>query len=264
MEEKEIAHYSNQKLWEKLKLSESNKERIEKTVDMIPPEVNSIADVGCGSGLFLNYIKENLEISKLMGVDFSISAMKTLRTSKKVGDISKIPLKDDSYDLVSVLEVLEHLDATVYEKAKKELVRVSRKYILVSVPFSEDLGLENIKCPQCKNKFNKSHHKRTFKESVMRGLFQDEGYRCKEIEYISKRHIYFLVTPLMNGWRKLRGYKDLSDTVCPFCGYTEKDSAQENSNKGKKQSFSKLAFLKNVWPKKHTYKWIACLYKKLD
>lgn len=264
MKEKEIAHYSKKELWEKLRLSESNRERIEKTADMIPGDVNSIADIGCGSGLFLNYIKKNFEIPNLIGVDFSESAMQTVKTTKKVGEISSIPLEDDSYDLVSALEVLEHLDSEVYKKAKEELVRVSKKYILVSVPFSEDLRLENVKCPNCENKFNKSHHKRSFEESTMKKLFEEQGYRYKEIEYISKRNVYFLVTPLMNCWRRLIGHRDLRDTVCPACGYTEKSSVTHNQESESKQGSSGITFLKKIWPKTHTYKWIACLYEKID
>jgi ubiquinone/menaquinone biosynthesis C-methylase UbiE len=264
MKEKEIAHYDNEKLWEKLSLSDSNKERIERTVGMIPEEVDSIADIGCGSGLFLNHIEGNLGISSLMGVDFSQAAMKTLRTNKKIGDISQIPLEDNSYDLVSVLEVLEHLGEEVYDEAKKELARVSKKYILVSVPFSEDLRLETVKCPNCRSKFNKSHHKRTFEEDSIKNLFEGQGYEYKRVEYISKRNVYFLITPLLRIWKRIRGCRDLRDTVCPVCGYTEKDvvRGEEKKEAGGKISF--IAFLKRIWPKKYTYKWIACLYVKIS
>ncbi len=35
MKNKEIAHYGNEELWERLSLSEANRERIEQTIKMI-------------------------------------------------------------------------------------------------------------------------------------------------------------------------------------------------------------------------------------
>lgn len=288
MNDREVAHYDNKELWKRLSLSESNRERIEKTVEMIPTVVKSIADIGCGSGLFLNYIKEHLEIHELIGVDFNKSAMKTLKTSKKVGNISSIPLEDDGYDLVSALEVLEHLDIKEFVQAKRELIRISKKYLLISVPFNQDLETEFVKCIKCKTKFNKSHHKSFFDEKRMKKLFQEEGYGVKNMEYVSKKNNYFLITFFVNFGRKRRGVKNSEGCICPVCGYGVKDAGEvvgystnkkniqkektekykENmkteKNKEKKKSTKKSMFtlLKTIWPKSYTYKWIVVLYEK--
>jgi ubiquinone/menaquinone biosynthesis C-methylase UbiE len=266
MKNKEIAHYGNEELWERLSLSEANRERIEQTIKMIPEGVDSIADIGCGSGLFLNYIEENTDISHLMGVDFSEDAMKMLKTSKKVGDITNIPLEEDSYDLVSALEVLEHLDLEEYRKAKEELVRVSKRYILISVPFAETLEDEFVKCPKCKTDFNKSHHKRIFDEETMKALFEAQGYRSTEIKYISERNVYFILTPIFKWYKRRRGKLLLEGTVCPVCGYEVKNKAKATSM-GRDRSATRsslFSFLKKIWPKRHTYKWIVSLYEKID
>jgi len=268
MKNKEIAHYGNDNLWKRLSLSETNRERIEETVKMIPEEVNSIADIGCGSGLFLNYIKENRHIPHLIGIDFSEDAMKMLKADRKVGDITNIPLEDNSYDLVSALEVLEHLDLQEYKKAKEELARVSRRYILISVPFAETLEDEFVKCPKCKTHFNKSHHKRTFDEQTMRSLFEAQGYKSTEIKYISKRNVYFILTPIFKWYKKRRGKLLMEGTVCPVCGYEVKNKAKRNGIPAKKDRSvvvsNTLSFLKKIWPKKYRYNWIVSLYEKID
>jgi len=51
------------------------------------------------------------------------------------GDITKINWPDNSKDLVVAYDVLEHLTDKELDKAIKELVRVTNKYVLVSVPF---------------------------------------------------------------------------------------------------------------------------------
>jgi ubiquinone/menaquinone biosynthesis C-methylase UbiE len=267
MKNKEIAHYGNEDLWNRLSVSETNQERIEETVEMIPKGVNSIADIGCGSGLFLNYIKENKSISRLIGVDFSEDAMKMLKVDKKVGDITDIPLEEDSYDLTSALEVLEHLDLEEYEEAKKELARVSKRYILVSVPFAETLKDEFVKCPKCKTEFNKSHHKRTFDEGAMRDLFKDEGYRSIGIKLVSKRNTYFLLTKFFKWYKRWSGKLLTEGTVCPVCGYQVKNEGGTKAPEVKEASSAKsrlLSFLKRLWPKTYTYKWIVSLYEKID
>lgn len=268
MKDKEIAHYGNDNLWKRLSLSETNRERIEETVGMIPKGVTSIADIGCGSGLFLNYIKENTDISRLIGVDFSEDAMKMLKVDRKVGDITNIPLEDNSYDLVSALEVLEHLDLEEYKKAKEELVRVSKRYILISVPFAEKLEDEFVKCPKCKTNFNKSHHKRTFDEQAMKALFEPQGYRSTEIKYISKRNVYFILTPIFKWYKKRRGKLLMEGTVCPVCGYEVKNKTKSEGTSVKKgrspMESNLLSFLKKIWPKKYRYNWIASLYEKID
>lgn len=100
-------------------------------------EANSILDVGCGEGFTLNRLKEHGIGKHLEGVEHSIDAIslgkKTYPDIKiKQGDIYNLPYEDNSFDLVLCTEVLEHLDNP--GRALKELIRVSNKYLVVSVP----------------------------------------------------------------------------------------------------------------------------------
>jgi SAM-dependent methyltransferase len=55
--------------------------------------------------------------------------------------IYELPYKDNSFDLVICTEVLEHLDDP--QKALQEMVRVSKKYLLLSVPNEPIFMLSN-------------------------------------------------------------------------------------------------------------------------
>lgn len=59
----------------------------------------------------------------------------------KEGSIYKLPYKDNSFDLVVCTEVLEHLDAP--PKVLNEILRTSRKYVLISVPNEPFFWLSN-------------------------------------------------------------------------------------------------------------------------
>jgi len=94
-------------------------------------------DVGCGDGLFLSIAQsKDLECT---GVDFSESALSALslrnlsvRTVQADIMVTGLPFEDDTFDMVTALDVLEH----VLEPAKllRELSRVSRGSLVLSVP----------------------------------------------------------------------------------------------------------------------------------
>lgn len=97
----------------------------------------NILDAGSGEGFTLNQIKKNKIGKSYQGVDISGEAVKLANKNFPSfnivnGDIYKLPYKDNSFDLVICSEVLEHLKEP--EKALKEIIRVSNKNIVISVP----------------------------------------------------------------------------------------------------------------------------------
>jgi len=100
-------------------------------------KVDSILDVGCGEGFTLNRLKEHGIGKKLEGLEYSKDAIalgKKLYPGIKIihGSVYELPYEDNSFDLVLCTEVLEHLEEPA--KALKELVRVAKKYLVISVP----------------------------------------------------------------------------------------------------------------------------------
>ena len=102
-----------------------------------PLQINSVLDAGCGEGFTLARLQKE-KIGKVHeGIEYDETAIALGRkTYPKVyirkGDIYDLPYKSNSFDLVICTEVLEHLENP--KKAYRELIRVSRKYILISVP----------------------------------------------------------------------------------------------------------------------------------
>lgn len=106
----------------------------------MPQDVETVAEIGCGEGfsterfakLFHNKIfsasdvtlalvERAAERNKNSGVIFSVESVYSMQRHTK------------SVDLLLLIEVLEHLED--YKRALEELQRVSKKYVLVTVPW---------------------------------------------------------------------------------------------------------------------------------
>lgn len=99
--------------------------------------VKTILDVGCGEGFTLNRLEKAGIGKTLEGVDFLDDAIALGKKAHprlllKKGDIYDLKYPDNCFDLVLCNEVMEHLDNAA--GAYKEILRVSKKYVLISVP----------------------------------------------------------------------------------------------------------------------------------
>jgi ubiquinone/menaquinone biosynthesis C-methylase UbiE len=86
-----------------------------------------ILDVGCGTGETLSYIKTLFPKAKVWGVDTSAKAIKYSkeRGHKNILKVNakKLPFKDDYFDVILFLDVLEHIqdDQAVVSEAARVL-----------------------------------------------------------------------------------------------------------------------------------------------
>ena len=97
----------------------------------------TILDAGCGEGFTMDRLSKNKIGDKIEGVEYSKDALnlgKNLFPNLKFkkGSVYDLPYKDNSFDLVVATEVLEHLAEPA--KVVKEILRTSKKYVLISVP----------------------------------------------------------------------------------------------------------------------------------
>ncbi len=102
-----------------------------------PLSPKTILDAGCGEGFTMDKLSKNQIGGKIEGIEYSKDAIvfgKKLfpNLTFKEGSIYELPYKNNSFDLVICTEVLEHLEDPT--KALKEMLRVSRKYLIISVP----------------------------------------------------------------------------------------------------------------------------------
>lgn len=142
-----------------------------------------ILDVGCGTG-------KNMEVfareAECWGIDTSpdaISFCKKRGINKALkGSIEKIPFPKQSFNIVTALDVLEHVDDS---KSLKEIYRVLKEkgIIIITVPAFHQLW----------SKWDEVlHHKRRYTRKSLQRVLQENKFKVLKISYIYS----FLILPL--------------------------------------------------------------------
>ena len=122
-------------------------------------------DLGCAGGTFVNFLDKN-KIS--YGADISINqikyAKKNYETKKHKFYLiknNKLPFKDKSFDVVTNLQLMEHLSLEDNQKLLKEIKRVikSKGKLIITTPnyFSPWIFLEKIVNLLGEVKYNEQH-----------------------------------------------------------------------------------------------------------
>ena len=119
-------------------------ERIRSVIGEVDP--HSLLDAGCGEGELLRRRVFSPRLSPVC-LDRKLDSLADLRarTSQHAlicASVEALPFAAGSFDAVICLEVLEHLDDPA--AAVRELARVARKALILSVPYEPYFRLGNL------------------------------------------------------------------------------------------------------------------------
>jgi SAM-dependent methyltransferase len=160
-----------------------------------------ILDVGCGTGANLEMLAP---FGAAEGVDVSADALMFCRArgleNVKQGEAERLPYEDNSFDLVTALDVVEHLDDDL--AGLREMRRVLRpgSYALIFVPaFMFLWGVQD----------DISHHRRRYTLPGLKRSLQEAGLT---IERASYANLTFFV-PILLGrvLMRLIGFRSVSE-----------------------------------------------------
>lgn len=174
-----------EKIWnyfqtEAVESFDGNLARLQYVVAKILPEERQILNIGVGNGC-LERLLQIRPGKRVYALDPSPAAIDLLRNdvgldegSAKIGYSQAIPFPADSFDVVCMSEVIEHLENDVIVQSLREVRRVLRPggRFLGTVPADEDLRLSLAVCPQCGEKFHRWGHVQSFTSDRLRGLLE--------------------------------------------------------------------------------------------
>lgn len=270
----EADYYDVPALWEAGRYLESSSElrRFARCVEMVPADVASVLDVGAGNGAFLRTLAEHRPGLALQGVERSETAIAAAVCAAPLrrGEAQALPYADRSFDLVTSLEMIEHLPFGVYETALREMERVARRYILITVPFREPA--HQVECPYCGCSFHPFYHMRRYGREEMEGLFTAFGPR--RVEKIRAPGEYALLGALRRVYGKLVSPVAIFPPIalCPQCGFGRRH-LEEGAAAGPVADAPAVGQepLKGAWravrrvlPRRMRDRWIGVLYARRE
>lgn len=109
--------------------------------EIVSLKPKKVLEIGIGSGFVTRYLRDKelnvttLDIAHRLRPDVA-------------GAVLAIPFNSGSFDVVVCCEVLEHLPYSEFSKALKEIHRVSRKHVVLSLPDVTTVYRINIELPR--------------------------------------------------------------------------------------------------------------------
>jgi ubiquinone/menaquinone biosynthesis C-methylase UbiE len=156
----------------------------------------AVLDVGCGDGAISIDLSQRTE-AMVVGADLAIKRVSFAREtagnlSFTQGSCYELPFADNSFPTVVCCDLLEHLDEPA--RAFAELMRVSSRFVLLTVPYSIDI--EKTLCPHCLKDYYLYGHQHSFGKQGVAQLAQQAGGRVQQFEHVipmfeCRRYKYF-------------------------------------------------------------------------
>lgn len=171
---------------------------------------NNVLEIGIGNKTVANYLKQN-------GIKIDTCDFDKCLKPDYVADIRDLPFDDKSYDVVMACEILEHIPWKDVDKALNELHRISKRYVLISIPYSSadfELVLKfpfigriikkpfldlffRIPCFFMKIKFSDEHYwemgRKNYPAKKIRDTFKKYFEILKEVRPIIDSYHYFFI-----------------------------------------------------------------------
>lgn len=144
-----------------------------------------LLDIGCGAGLYTNFLRKNLPHIEIHGIDISKNAIvKAGKNYPKIhftsGSVYELPFPNNTFDIITVFCVLEHLESP--EKALQEIRRVLKKNgIFYSITPVEGDRMIFFQSKALNKKFH--GHVQRYTRKSLQFLFRNNGYQITAIHY---------------------------------------------------------------------------------
>lgn len=150
-------------------------------------EGSKVLNIGAGAGDLENYVfSRKVKSLEWFGFDLSSKSIKRLnkdfpKAKFKVGNIINIPFENKTFDIVMLMEVMEHIKPSNTFRALDEVSRVLKNngHLVLTVPLNE--GLEEM----IKDGINPNAHVRVYTPKLISAELEISGF-----EILSRKFLY--------------------------------------------------------------------------
>ncbi len=157
-----------------------------------------ILDIGCGTGMMLEDLQK---MGSATGLDFSMVALEYCKNRgiSKLGraDVRHIPVKDNSVDVITALDLIEHIEDDHGLMAEFQRVLKPGGIAIMSVPAHKKLWSGHDVA---------LHHFRRYEKPEFRQLIEGAGLKTRKYTY--GMATAYLPAILVRSYKNLRGQKN--------------------------------------------------------
>lgn len=158
-----------------------------------------LLDAGCGDGVISGDLAAGGAQVTGMDLAWKRVSFARRRSAEQGADVRflqasiyDLPFPDGSFDTVLCTDLLEHLDDP--QRAVSELVRVSKRWALVTAPYS--IEIEKTLCPHCLKDHYLYGHQHSFGKQGLEQLAEQAGGAVERFEHVipmfeCRRYRYF-------------------------------------------------------------------------
>lgn len=175
-----------------------------------------VLDFGCGRGFMLDAIRARGRQWQYYGLDFSEKSIEILQLKKPEAAIlaSHLPteLPEDSFDLITLIEVIEHLDDEKLWSTLLECKRLLRPggVLLITTPNAENLEKSMNYCPECGAIYHRWQHQRSWTITELLQYTEEKGFVTKRVRACTLFGKVPIMTKLMTLAFRILGKKQLN------------------------------------------------------
>ncbi len=190
----------------------------------------NVLDYGCGAGHLLEQMLIHAEVN-FYGLDFSADSIdetkgRTLNKPdlKELVLIDKLPssFKDEQFDLITLIETIEHLQDEALHATMQELFRILKPNgkIFITTPFNENLNEHLNFCPFCKSEFHEMQHMQSFNIVSLKTLAALYGFKVEncvnmDMEKLKLGPVKYTVKKILVKLAIAAGLKDAINNKTP-------------------------------------------------
>lgn len=190
----------------------------------------NVLDYGCGAGHLLEAL---LQVPSLQcyGIDFSAASV--LKTKERTAPYTRlqelfladelpVALPGEHFDLITLVETIEHLRDDMLDNSFRELFRLLKPggRVFITTPFNESLEEHLSYCPFCNSAFHHMQHLQRFTAESLSRLanrhgFQTDFCRNMDMERFRLGRFRFHAKRFLLKWAAAAGLADERNNLTP-------------------------------------------------
>nr|WP_315183559.1 class I SAM-dependent methyltransferase [uncultured Albidiferax sp.] len=147
----------------------TDRERVADLMALLPADVQTALDIGARDGYLSRQLADRY--AQVTALDLEPPQVNDPRVQCVQGDATALQFGDGTFDLLLCAEVLEHIPSALLPQVCAELARVAARYIVVGVPYRQDIRQGRSTCQRCGGKNPPWGHVNRFDEARLQALF---------------------------------------------------------------------------------------------